>query len=186
MIRPVTILDAAAICSIYNYYVENSCATFEEMPVSQAEMEERIRSIGGQYPYLVWDDEGIINGYAYAHRWRDRSAYRHTVETSLYVRTGLHGRGMGRALMEALLDEIRKMGIHAVISGIALPNDSCVAINEKLGFRKIAHFSEVGYKQNRWLDVGNWELLLGEASVSGQVQSVTARDQQPAASKAKG
>ena len=179
MIRPVCIPDAAAICNIYNYYVENSCVTFEEMPVSHGEMEDRIREISGQYPYLVWDDEGKINGYAYAHRWRDRSAYRHTAETSLYVRTGFHGRGIGRSLMEALLDEIRKTEIHAVVSGIVLPNDSCVAINEKLGFRKIAHFSEVGYKQKRWLDVGNWELIIGETPVSGQTR------QQPCTKKQK-
>ena len=160
MIRPIRSSDAAAICSIYNYYIENSCATFEETPLGVGEMEERIHAICADYPYLVWEDGGEILGYAYAHRWKDRSAYRHTAEFSLYVRNGFHGRGLGHALTEALLTEIRKMNIHAVVSGIVLPNDGCIAIHEKLGFRKISHFSEVGYKFSKWLDVGYWELIL--------------------------
>ena len=160
MVRPAGSGDGAAICGIYNYYVENATASFEETPVTVSEMEERIRKISANYPYLVWEESGEIIGYAYAGRWRERSAYRHTAEISVYVRNGSHGRGIGRKLMEALLGEIHKSDIHALISGIALPNDSCVALHEKLGFKKIAHFSEVGFKFGKYLDVGNWELIL--------------------------
>jgi len=160
MIRSILSDDAPAICSIYNYYIENSCATFEEEPVGIDDMKERICEVYPEYPFLVWDDGGEIFGFAYAHKWKDRSAYRHTAEFSLYVRNGFQGRGMGRALVEALLTEIRKTNIHVVVSGIVLPNDGCVAIHEKLGFKKISHFAEVGYKFSKWLDVGHWELIL--------------------------
>ena len=161
MIRPVSPEDGAAICSIYNHYVENAIYTFEEQPIGIDEMRERIRSIRAKYPYLVWeDDSGEVNGYAYINTWKEREAYRFSAELSVYIKDGLHGRGMGRQLMGRLLEEVRKTEIHSLVSGIALPNESSVALHEKFGFVKIGLFREIGFKFNKWLDVGYWELIL--------------------------
>ena len=164
MIRPASPEDGTAICALYNHYIEHTTITFEETLLRPYEMEERIRKISAKYPYLVWEEEagpGEINGYAYVNTWRERSAYRFAAELSIYVRDGLQGRGMGRKLMEKLLGEVRKTDIHGLIAGITLPNERSIALHEKFGFRKIAHFQEVGYKFNKWLDVGYWELILG-------------------------
>ena len=162
MIRPAGPSDSAAICGIYNHYVENTAFTFEEASVPPAEMEERIRRISAKYPYLVLEDDGSgeVNGYAYANTWRERSAYRFAAEISIYVRDDFRGKGMGRRLMERLLEEIRKRDIHSLVAGIALPNERSVALHEKFGFRKVAHFEEIGFKFGKWLDVGYWELIL--------------------------
>ena len=160
MIRTVKNEDAEAICGIYKYYVENTIISFEETAPGIPEMEERIRAISGKYPYLVWEDSGEINGYTYANRWRERSAYRYSAELSIYLRNGFQGRGMGRKLMERLLEEIRETEVHSLLAGIALPNERSVALHEKFGFKKIAQFEEIGLKFGKWHDVGYWELIL--------------------------
>jgi phosphinothricin acetyltransferase len=160
MIRSVNIKDAAALCGIYNHYIEHSAVTFEETALSPAAMEERIREICRRYPWLVWEAEGRVLGYAYVHRWHERAAYRFTVEDSVYLLPGEEGRGLGKALLERLLEELRKTELHALMSVITLPNPGSVALHEKFGFKKAAHFGEVGYKMGQWLDVGYWELIL--------------------------
>ena len=102
----------------------------------------------------------LLAGYAYATKWRVRHAYRYSVETSVYVGAG-HGRkGYGSALYGELLRRLRTSGCHLAIAGIAQPNEASVALHERMGFRKVAHFGEVGFKFGRWLDVGYWELRL--------------------------
>jgi len=165
MIRPVDLSDAAAICDIYNYYIENTTISFEEKPVGILEIEERIRTISANYPYLVSEEDsgpgaGMVTGFAYANAWKTRSAYRFSAELSIYIRKDFQGRGMGTVLFGKLLEELRKMEIHSVVSGIVLPNDRSVALNEKAGFKKIGQFEQIGFKFNRWHDVGYWELIL--------------------------
>jgi len=101
-----------------------------------------------------------VAGYAYATKWRVRPAYRHSVESSIYLDQSCAGRGLGQLLYAALLDELRRRELHLVIGGIAQPNEASVRLHEKLGFRKVAMFSEVGMKFGRWVDVGYWELHL--------------------------
>lgn len=161
MIRPATSADSPVICEIYNHYVLNSVITFEERPVDPAEMERRIADIGKKYPWLVWEDNGRVAGYAYASQWKVRSAYLHTVESSIYLDPECTGRGIGKPLYAALMTELSKSDIHAVIGGVALPNDVSIKLHESLGFIKIGQFQEVGWKFGRWVDVGYWELLLG-------------------------
>lgn len=163
MIRHVREVDAGAICGIYNEYVRNSAATFEEKPVSTEEMAMRIASTTGRYPWLVFEELDVVVGYTYARRWRDRAAYRNTVETGTYIAPQFTGKGIGSVLKEALIKELRETGFHAVISGIALPNPASIALCEKFGFVKVAHFKEVGFKMNRWIDVGYWQLILQAA-----------------------
>jgi phosphinothricin acetyltransferase len=159
MIRVCTAADAASIAEIYNHYVRETVVTFEETPVGADEMARRIADVGARFPWLVWDDGGVV-GYAYASAWKTRSAYRFAVETTIYLATGHEGRGIGSKLYRALLAELKPRGFHTVIGGIALPNPASVALHEKLGFKKIAHFAEVGWKQGRWVDVAYWQLLL--------------------------
>ena len=161
-IRPATALDAAPICAIYNPYVASTAISFEEAPVSEEDMARRIADVGAAgLPWLVLEADGRIAGYAYATKWRVRPAYRTSVESSIYLDPAFAGRGLGRQLYGALLDELRRRELHVVIGGIALPNANSIALHEKLGFRKVAHFSEVGRKFGRWTDVAYWELKLG-------------------------
>jgi len=160
-IRPASSLDAACICAIYNHYVAATTISFEEAPVIEADMAGRIADVtDGGLPWLVLEVDGAVAGYAYATKWRARPAYRHAVESSVYLDPALAGRGHGRRIYEKLLAELRTRGLHTVIAGIAQPNERSVALHERLGFRKVAHFSEVGFKFGRWIDVGYWQLML--------------------------
>ena len=163
IIREVGAGDGKRICEIYNYYVQNTCISFEEDPVSQEEIEKRIAAITPAYPYLIYEMDGEILGYAYANRWKERSAYRYVAEVTVYIDKDHLGKGIGRELLKALLDESKKRGFHALMAVIALPNEASVRLHEEFGFKKAAHFTEVGYKQDRWIDVGYWELLLDQA-----------------------
>lgn len=160
-IRNVKPEDAGDIARIYNPYILNSVITFEEIPVSEATIVERIETeISAGYPYLVLAVEQKVVGYAYAGVWRTRAAYRQTVESTVYLEQGFSGKGYGTLLYRALIDELRKKEFHVVLGGITLPNPASVALHEKMGFKKVAHYTEVGYKFNRWLDVGFWQLNL--------------------------
>ncbi len=160
MIRFATVADAAAICGIYNHYIETTRITFEEAPLAPEEVAARVASVTQDYPWFVCEEEGRVIGYAYATRWKERSAYRYSVEAAIYLDRERVGKGAGTALLTRLLDELRNRKIHSVISGIALPNAASVALCEKLGFVKIGQFREVGYKFGQWVDVGYWELVL--------------------------
>jgi len=160
MIRPATTADAAAICAIYNHYVLGTTITFEESPITPEEMENRIRETLASLPWLVWEHDGAIQGFAYASKWKGRCAYRHSTEVTVYLDPKSTGRGVGSRLYEALLTDLRQRNFHAVIGGIALPNPASIALHERLGFRKVAHFEQVGWKFGRWIDVGYWQLLL--------------------------
>ncbi len=160
-IRPATLQDAADIATIYNHYITGTTVSFEEAPVSTTEMENRLKSVSeASLPWLVFEEDGQVKGYAYASKWKPRSAYRFSVESSVYLRHDCTGRGLGRLLYEALFAELARRGIHSVIGGVALPNEASVALHEKLGMKKIAHFEEVGFKFGKWLDVAYWQKRL--------------------------
>lgn len=160
-VRPVAAADAEAIARIYNYYVLNTVITFEEVPVSAEDMTARIAETQRlSLPWLVAEAEGAIVGYAYARKWRPRSAYRYSVETTIYLAHGHEGRGIGRSLYAALLPLVKERGMHVAIGGVALPNDASIALHEKLGFERVAVFRQVGFKHDRWVDVAYWQLVL--------------------------
>ena len=161
IIRPAHAEDAGAICTIYNRYVTGTTISFEEEPVLPAEMAQRIADVqSAGLPWLVMLENHELIGYAYATKWRVRPAYRTSVETSIYLDLNHHGSGAGTLLYGALLDELRRCGLHLAIAGIAQPNEASVRLHEKLGFIKVAHFSEVGRKFDQWIDVGYWQLKL--------------------------
>ena len=162
-LRPASAADAAPICAIYNAYVTTTAITFEEEAVAEQDMAQRIADVGtAGLPWLVLEVDGKVVGYAYATKWRVRPAYRYSVESTIYLDQAFTGRGLGRLLYGALLDDLRKRELRLVIGGIALPNEGSVGLHEKMGFRKVAHFSEVGMKFGRWIDVGYWELNLSK------------------------
>ena len=159
-IRPVSSDDAEAICAIYNYYVQNSTISFEEEGVSPTEMSRRIVDVTESLPWLVIENEGVVDGYAYATKWRARSAYRFSVEISVYLSPNAIGKGYGANLYANLMEQLAILGVHAVIAGIALPNEKSIKLHEKIGLKKIAHFEQVGFKNQQWVDVGYWQKML--------------------------
>jgi L-amino acid N-acyltransferase YncA len=161
IIREAVPADAQGICAIYNYYVESTIVTFEEQPVPVQEMESRIREIrDATLPWLVCVEDGVIIGYSYASKWKGRCAFRFSVEGTVYLKQGFYGRGIGSDLYSQVIDRLREKNMHCIVGGIALPNPASVALHEKIGFKKAAHFVEVGWKFNQWIDVGYWELIL--------------------------
>jgi phosphinothricin acetyltransferase len=159
-IRKAVDADARDICEIYNHYVTKTTVTFEENPVPEDAMRQRMVVIQKDFPYLCCEKEGRVCGYAYLNSWKARSAYRHTAESTVYLRDGEQGGGIGTRLYAALLDEAVRSGLHTVIGVVALPNEACRRMNEKLGFDQVAHFRQVGWKFGRWLDVGCWQKIL--------------------------
>jgi L-amino acid N-acyltransferase YncA len=161
MIRQANTADAAAIVAIYNHYVLNTSVTFEEEAVTTEQMAERIGQLKADgLPWLVLEQSGEVLGYAYATKWRVRSAYRFSVESTVYVKDGVTAKGLGSQLYQQLLAELKVLGLHLVIGGITLPNKQSVALHEKFGFEKCGHFQQVGFKFEQWRDVGYWQKLL--------------------------
>jgi len=165
MNRPVRLSDAATIAAIYNYHVEQTIITFEEVTVTADEIQNRIRSThAAKLPWLVSELEEQVVGYAYANPWRSRSAYRFTAEAGIYVAEKHTGKGIGSALYSDLLTELTKAGIHCVLGSISLPNPASIALHERMGFEKVAHHPEVGRKFDQWIDVGFWQKQLSYQS----------------------
>ena len=161
MIRLAKAEDAAEIANIYNYYVANTAVTFEEAPVCVDEMSKRIQErISLGLPWLVTEKKGAIQGYAYASKWKARNAYRHSVEVTVYLSHLATSQGWGSQLYQQLFKQLKQSPVHAAIGGIALPNKASVALHEKFGMKKVAHFEEVGFKFNQWVDVGYWQIKL--------------------------
>jgi L-amino acid N-acyltransferase YncA len=157
-IRAATTADANEVARIYNHYVTQTIVTFEEEAVSSSEIARRIGEVqSASLPWLVAERAGGVVGYTYASKWHGRSAYRFSVETTVYLDPSLVGQGIGSKLYGEFLAALRDRGLHAAIGGIALPNEASVALHEKFGFEKVAHFKEVGFKFDRWIDVGYWQ-----------------------------
>lgn len=161
MIREATEMDAEAIAEIYNYYIRNSVITFEEDEVDSANIASRIHKVTASgFSWLVATDEGKIVGYAYSSKWNERAAYRNTAEVSVYLSKSATSKGLGTELYNDLFSRLKDKGIHIVIGGITLPNPASVALHEKFGMEKVAHFKEVGFKFGQWLDVGYWQVKI--------------------------
>jgi L-amino acid N-acyltransferase YncA len=159
MVRDVLLDDADQICKIYNYYIQNTIVSFEESPVAPEEMASRIQEVIPLLPWIVYEENKQIVGYAFASKWKGRCAYRYSVETTVYLSPESTGKGIGSTLYEALISLLRQQGFHTAIGGISLPNEASIKLHEKFGFKKVAHFSQVGFKFNKWVDVAYWELL---------------------------
>lgn len=159
-IRNVSISDSKAIKDIYNYYIRSTIVSFEEDEISTEEMSSRISTANEKYPWIVACIDNEVIGYTYASQWKSRCAYKYSVEVSVYLSFGLRGMGIGTALYAELINRLKKLGYHTVIGGISLPNEASKKLHEKMGFKKVAEFSEVGYKFDKYINVGYWELIL--------------------------
>jgi phosphinothricin acetyltransferase len=160
MIRKATIKDAEQIVEIYNHYIKTSTVTFETELVSANDFSKRISNIIEKYPYLVFEENGQIMGYAYAGVFRTRVAYANSSEASVYVHKDHYRKGIAKKLYSQLLQDMKASGLRTAIGGITLPNNASVHLHESFGFEKVAHFKEVGHKFDQWLDVGFWQLML--------------------------
>jgi phosphinothricin acetyltransferase len=149
MIRPVRDDDFPAIAAITNHYIETTTYHFayEPLPVAQYRAMQKPR-----FPWFVYDD-GTVLGYAKAGTWRDRAAYDWTTEVGLYITEAARGRGIGRALYTALLDELALRNFRSAIAGITLPNDPSIELHKKFGFESVGIVRDAGHKHGAWCDV---------------------------------
>ncbi|SEJ66210.1 GNAT family N-acetyltransferase [Demequina mangrovi] len=159
--------DAARIAAIYEHYVLHDTATFEIEPVTPEQMGARIAGVQGRgLPWVVLEDEDRVLGYAYAAPYRDRVAYRHTLEASVYLDPEVRRGGLGTALYMDLIGRVRRLTdsehapVHSLLGGIALPHPASVALHERLGFRHVGTIEDAGWKFDRWIAVGFWQLIL--------------------------
>ena len=160
MIRKVKPEDAQEIVDIYNYYVKNTIVTFDNIPFTVEAFKTKIETISKSFPFIVFEEKNKILGYAYANKWREKPAYKNTVESTVYLHYEAQGKQIGTKLYAELLAQLKNENYHVIVGGLTLPNKASVKLHEKFGFKQVAHFKEVGYKFNKWLDVGFWQLNL--------------------------
>jgi phosphinothricin acetyltransferase len=164
-VRPATEQDLGAINDIYNRYVVETHFTFDVEPMS---MESRQEWFGhydrtGRYRVVVGISEGAVIGYASSSRFRPKPGYETSVETSVYLAPDAVGRGIGTRLYDELFKQLQREDLHRAYAGIALPNQASIALHERFGFKRVAHFTEQGRKFDRYWDVGWYEKPLGPA-----------------------
>lgn len=162
MIRLAQPIDAAAILAIYAPYIRDTSLTFETEVPDNDIFANRIRHYTADFPWLVYETDGQIAGYAYASRYRERVAYQWSVECSVYIANGYFGKGVAALLYNKLFALLRAQGFMNVYAVINLPNERSVAFHEKMGFRYLATYPNVGYKLGKWKNVGWWQLQLNE------------------------
>ena len=160
LIRPYAARDAARCCEIYNYYIVNTTVTFEEEPLSPEAFGARAAGIEENYPYFVAEADGVVLGYAYLAEYNPRSAYRYTVDLSIYLARDVTARGVGSLLYERIERAARERGFANIISIITRDNAPSVAFHEKHGFRHVGTFDRGGVKFDRWLDVAYYQKRL--------------------------
>jgi len=162
LLRTATAADAEGILAIYAPYIENTSFTFETDVPTIGSFAERINTYLVNWPWLVCEVNGIIAGYAYAGRHRERTAYQWSVESSVYIHDEFQRKGIAQALYSALFEILKKQGFNNVYAVINLPNDKSVAFHENCGFKYFTTYEQVGYKLGKWKNVGWWRLVVNE------------------------
>lgn len=161
VIRPAERRDCPAMLEIYSRYVNETAVTFELEPPSLAEFERRFDTFTALFPWFVCEIGGEIAGYSYAHRFHERPAYGWTAECTVYVKNGMHRRGIGRALYACLLETLRLQGFLTAIGVICVPNENSEALHKFFGFTKQSEIKNAGYKLCVWRDVAWYSVPLG-------------------------
>jgi phosphinothricin acetyltransferase len=154
--------DAAGMLNIYAPYIENTSYTFETEVPSITSFAERINSYLVNWPWLVCEIDKVISGYAYATRYRERTAYQWCTESSVYVHDDFQQRGIAKTLYTALIEILRLQGFRNVYAVINLPNEKSVQFHESCGFTYFATYEKVGYKLGQWKNVGWWQLSIND------------------------
>jgi L-amino acid N-acyltransferase len=160
LIRPATISDLSAINDIYNHYVFHSTCTYQETAEPIESRREWFARHGPAHPVTVVELDGTVVGWGSLSPYHPRSAYRHTVENSVYLRHDFQGRGIGSVVLKDLIDRSRAIGHRVIIASIDGDQAASVRLHQKFGFEKVGHFKRIGFKFDRWLDVVYMELLL--------------------------
>ncbi|HEX8233966.1 MAG TPA: arsinothricin resistance N-acetyltransferase ArsN1 family B [Caulobacteraceae bacterium] len=163
-IRAATPADAGAVRAIYEPNITEAIVSFEEEVPPVEVMAARIKATLPAYPWLVWEEDGGVRGYAYASRHHERAAYRWSVDAAVYVAAGMRGQGIARALYTRLFELLERQGFHAAFAGISLPNPASVRLHESFGFEPVGVYREVGWKHGAWRDVGCWRKPLAPAA----------------------
>jgi len=159
-VQATKVEDLPDIQRILEKEVREGVAHFGYEPPTVDQLRSELDASLGRFAWCsALDESGRVIGFAKAGLWKPREGYRHTAEVGVYVAEGTQSRGVGTALYEELLPQLWALGFHHLVAGIRLPNDPCVRLHEKFGFRKVAHFSQMGFKFGEWQDVGYWELL---------------------------
>ena len=162
VLRIASVNDAHSVLDIYGPYIQNTSFTFEtEVPPIEA-FKERIRYYLQNWPWLVCEVGGIIAGYAYGTKHRERTAYQWCVESSVYVHDDFHRAGVATALYSALIEILKLQGFRNLYAVINLPNERSVLFHERIGFEYFATYKNVGYKLGKWKNVGWWQLQLND------------------------
>lgn len=164
MIRKARLSDAKAIVDIYNYYIKETTITFEIDELTPQDMQERIEKTHNcGYPFIVYEENGELVGYAYVRKWRERVSYRNTLETSVYVNKDMKKNGVGKKLYKALIEECEKIGAHVLMGVVSDTNVASKNFHKRIGFEKTGHFKEVANKFDKFIDVEFWSLMLKKA-----------------------
>jgi phosphinothricin acetyltransferase len=168
LVRDATREDMAAARAIYAHHVQNSVASFEEVAPDEAEMNRRREEIVAKgFPYLVAERQGVVRGYGYCSTFRPRSAYRYTVEDSVYVAPDAVGQGFGRAVMREVIRRATALGMRQMVAVIGeSETGASISMHESLGFRRVAVLQSVGFKLGRWVDGIVMQLELGDGDRS--------------------
>lgn len=166
-VRPTVESDLPSIRDILEWEILNNVAHFGLSAPDLAEIQSDWESASGRYPWLcAVDGQDRVVGFAKAGRWKPREAYDRTCEIGIYLRSEVQSQGLGSLLYSQLIPACDAMGFHLLVAGIRLPNDPCVRLHEKFGFRKVAHFNEMGFKFGAWHDVGYWQRGPAERAAS--------------------
>jgi len=163
-IRSALSSDASSILDIYAPYIANTAVSFETEVPSVEDFTQRIMGNQESCPWLVYESGGLIAGYAYASKHRDRAAYQWSLESSVYVNEGFRQQGIATKLYQTLFQILKYQGCRNLYAGITLPNEKSVNFHQKMGFNKIADYKNIGYKFNSWHTVGWYELQLNDYS----------------------
>ena len=165
-LRPATVADIPAITAIYAHAVRNGTASFELEPPTEAEMTRRMQAIlDGKFPYLAAEIDGRLGGYAYASLYRTRPAYRFTVENSVYVAPDMHRRGIGKALLERLIEECTARGYRQMIAVIGDSDQAAsIGVHKACGFEPAGNLKSIGWKFGKWLDTPLMQRALGDGA----------------------
>ena len=160
MIRPVHIHDTQALLDIYNYYVLHTAVTFDIKPLSLETFQNKLETIDAVYPFIVYEENDTILGFAYGSRFRPKPAYDYVVESTVYVKHDAHGRQIGTKLYGELIHLLKQEKYTNVLGVLTIPNEASVKLHEKFGFEKVAELKDIGFKFNTWQTIGIWQLHL--------------------------
>ena len=161
MIRLATEDDLGQILSIYNDIILNTTAVYDYEPHTTEMRREWFNTKKQQgFPVFVAEEEGKILGLSSIGPFRNWAGYKYTVENSIYVDASQRGRGIGKLLMQPVIDATKQLGMHAIVSGIDASNDASIRLHQSFGFVEVAHFKEVGFKFDRWLDLKFLQLIV--------------------------